>query len=63
VENPEMRERLRIYVKNLGYEITDERYRDDLKRGITRAIKTGAEELSQQQAFERAEAEVRSIIG
>jgi hypothetical protein len=63
VENPEMRERLRIYVKNLSYEITDERYRDDLKRGITRAIKTGAEELSQQQAFERAEAEVRSIIG
>lgn len=61
-ENPEMRERLRIYVKNLSYEITDERYRDDLKRGITRAIKTGAEELTADQAFQRAEEEVKNIM-
>jgi len=61
-EDPELRELLRIYVKNLSYEINDERYRDDLKRGVTRIIKSGAEELTPNQAHERAEAEVKTIM-
>jgi hypothetical protein len=60
--NPELRERLRVYVKNLSYDITDERYRDDLERGVTRLIKSGAENLSRDAALARAEAEINAMI-
>jgi excisionase family DNA binding protein len=60
-EDPELRERLRVYVKNLDYDIIDERYRDDLSRGITRIIKAGSEDLTPDQALIRAESEVRRM--
>ena len=60
--DPELRERLRVYVKNLSYDITDERYRDDLERGVTRLIKSGAENLSRDAALARAEAEINAMI-
>lgn len=61
--DPELRERLRVYIKNLNYDIIDERYRDDLDRGITRIIKAGAEYLSPDQALIRAEGELRRMTG
>jgi hypothetical protein len=60
--DPELRERLRVYVKNLGYDIIDERYRDDLSRGITRIIKGGSEYLTPDEALGRAESEVRRML-
>jgi len=59
----ELRERLRVYIKNLDYDIIDERYRDDLGRGITRIIKAGAEHLSPDQALARAESELGRMTG
>lgn len=61
--DPELRERLRVYIKNLNYDIIDERYRDDLGRGITRIIKAGAEYLSPDEALIRAEGELRRLTG
>jgi hypothetical protein len=60
--DPALRERLRVYVKNLDYSFTDERYSDDLARGVTRLVKWGAEDISQDAALERAETEVRSMM-
>jgi hypothetical protein len=60
-EDPELRERLRVYIKNLDYDIIDERYRDDLSREITRVIKAGSEYLTPDQALIRAESEVRRM--
>ncbi|WP_067674479.1 hypothetical protein [Nocardia miyunensis] len=54
----ELRERLRVYVKNLNFDLTDERYRDDLARGTTRLIKSALEDLSRDAALARAETEV-----
>lgn len=39
----ELRERLRVYVKNLNCDIINERYRDDLGHGIGRIVKAGSE--------------------
>ncbi|TNC29218.1 hypothetical protein [Amycolatopsis alkalitolerans] len=61
-QDPELRERLRVYVKNLNYDITDERYRDDLTRGTTRLIKSATEDLSRDAALARAEAEVTAMM-
>jgi hypothetical protein len=61
-EDPQQRERLRIYVKNLNYELIDERYQDDLARGVTRLVKSGAEELSRDAALARAQAEVHAML-
>jgi hypothetical protein len=61
-EDPELRERLRLYVKNLEYVITDERYRDDLARGVTRLVKSGAEDLSRDAALARAEGEIKIML-
>lgn len=60
--DPQLRERLRVYVKNLNYDLTDERYRDDLARGVTRLVKSGAEELSREAALTRAEEEIRAML-
>lgn len=62
-ENPELRERLRVYVRHLNFDITDERYRDDLDRGITRMVKPGGEDLGRDAALARAETEIRSLVG
>ena len=62
IRNGLFAERLRVYVKNLSYDITDERYRDDLERGVTRLIKSGAENLSRDAALARAEAEINAMI-
>jgi hypothetical protein len=61
-EDPGLRERLRVYVKNLNYDIIDERYRDDLSRGITRVVKAGSEVLTPDEALSRAEREVRRML-
>jgi hypothetical protein len=61
-EDPELREQLRVYVKNLNYDIIDERYRDDLSRGITRIVKAGSELLTPDEALSRAEREVRRML-
>jgi hypothetical protein len=62
-EDRELRERLRVYVKNLDYVITDERYKDDLARGVTRLIKPGGEALSRDASLARAESVVNDLLG
>ncbi len=37
-QDAQLRERLRVYVRNLTFDIVDERYTDDLNRGVTRLI-------------------------
>lgn len=53
-----LRDRLRIYVKNLEFEVVDARYRDDLRRGVTRIIKSGGMTLSHDEAVALAESEI-----
>jgi hypothetical protein len=57
-----LRDRLRIYVKNLEFGIIDERYHDDLRRGLVRVVKSAAETLSEADARNRAEVEVRRLL-
>ena len=60
--DPQLRERLRVYVKNLNYDLTEERYRDDLMRGVTRLIKAGGEVLSRDDALALAQTEIRAML-
>jgi hypothetical protein len=60
--DPQLRERLRVYVKNLNYDVTEERYRDDLSRGVIRLVKPGGEELSRDGALARAQEEIRGML-
>lgn len=57
-----LRDRLRIYVKNLEFELINERYRDDLKRGVSRVIKDAAETVSPDASHARAEAEITALL-
>jgi DNA-binding XRE family transcriptional regulator len=57
-----LRDRLRIYVKNLEFDVIDARYRDDVRRGITRVIKTGGLALSESEARTAAEDEIHSML-
>ena len=61
-EDSELRERLRIYVRNLSFDITDERYLDDLRRGVTRVIKKGSETLTPEQAQRLAGETVHGLV-
>ncbi|MGW4339825.1 hypothetical protein ACWEK5_44670 [Rhodococcus koreensis] len=60
--NTELRERLRLYAKNLDFELIDERYSDDQARGVTRTIKSATEKLSVDEARQRAEDEIARLL-
>jgi hypothetical protein len=57
-----LRDRLRLYVKNLEFELIHERYADDLRRGVSRAVKAAAEVVSPDCAQARAEAEIARLL-
>lgn len=57
-----LRDRLRIYVKNLEFDVIDARYRDDVRRGISRVIKAGGLVMTEDEAREAAEAEIHSLL-
>ena len=57
-----LRDRLRIYVKNLEFDVIDARYRDDLRRGDARIVKGGGIALSRDEALEVAEAEIKACL-
>lgn len=55
-----LRDRLRIYVKNLEFDVIDARYRDDVQRGVSRVLKTGGLTLDETEARAIAEAEIHA---
>jgi hypothetical protein len=57
-----LRDRLRLYVKNLEFDLIHERYADDLGRGVSRAVKNAAETVSPASARARAEAEIAALL-
>lgn len=57
-----LRDRLRIYVKNLEFDVIDARYRDDLRRGVSRLIKGGGVLLDDSEARALAEAEIEALL-
>ena len=57
-----LRDRLRIYVKNLEFDVVDARYRDDLRRGVTRMIKKGGLTLSHTEAVELATSHIDGYL-
>lgn len=58
-----LRDRLRLYVKNLEFDLIYERYADDLRRGVSRVIKGAAEAVTPAAAEARAEAEIAAMLG
>jgi len=54
-------DRMRIYVKNLEFDMIDARYRDDLKRGRTRMIKHGGQQITEDEARALATEEIRNL--
>lgn len=57
-----LRERLRIYVKNLEFDVVDVRYHDDLRRDASRTVKAGGLRLSEDDARALAETEIRALL-
>lgn len=57
-----LRNQLRIYVKNLEFDIVSERYHDDLRRGTTRIIKSATETLTAEEAHRLAELQVEHLL-
>lgn len=57
-----LRERLRIYVKNLEFDVVDVRYHDDLRREISRIVKAGGRRLDEDEARALAESEIRALL-
>jgi hypothetical protein len=57
-----LRDRLRIYVKNLEFEVIDARYRDDVRRGVCRVLKTGGVMLDESEARAIAEIEIQQAL-
>ena len=58
----QLRERLRIYVKNLEFSVIDARYKDDLRRGAMRVLKQGGISLSEAESMELARSEIQSML-
>jgi hypothetical protein len=56
-----LRDRMRIYVKNLEFDVIDARYRDDLRRGRTRLIKPGGQTITEAEARALADAEITML--
>ena len=57
-----LRERLRIYVKNLEFDVIDARYGDDVRRGVSRIIKPGGVTLTADEAHALAEQEIHALL-
>lgn len=57
-----LRDRLRIYIKNLEFDVIDARYRDDARRGVSRVLKTGGVALDEAEARTLAEREIHSML-
>lgn len=57
-----LRDRLRIYVKNLEFDVIEARYRDDLRRGVARVLKHGGIAMSEAVAAETAAAEIQAML-
>ncbi|ONH31663.1 hypothetical protein [Pseudofrankia asymbiotica] len=57
-----LRDRLRIYVKNLEFDVIEARYRDDARRGVSRVIKTGGVALDATEARALAEREIHDML-
>lgn len=57
-----LRDRLRIYVKNLEFDVVDARYRDDLRRGVARIVKGGGVAVPRDEALRLAEAEINAHL-
>jgi hypothetical protein len=57
-----LRDRLRIYVKNLEFAIVNERYQDDQRRGVARVIKHATESLTEAEARARAATEIEKLL-
>jgi hypothetical protein len=57
-----LRDRLRIYIKNLEFDVIDARYRDDARRGVSRVLKTGGVALDKTEARTLAEQEIHSML-
>lgn len=57
-----LRDRLRIYVKNLEFDVIDARYRDDVRRGVSRVVKSGGVALTDAEARTLAEDEIHSLL-
>ncbi|MBM9464096.1 hypothetical protein JL108_11605 [Aeromicrobium sp. YIM 150415] len=60
--NGALRDRLRIYVKNLEFGVIDARYLDDIRRGVTRVIKRGGLPMSESEARAVAENEIQAML-
>ncbi|BBZ31207.1 hypothetical protein MMAD_55020 (plasmid) [Mycolicibacterium madagascariense] len=54
-------DRMRIYVKNLEFDVIDARYRDDLKRGRVRLIKAGGQQIDEAEAHDLANQEIQFL--
>ncbi|MFJ9390857.1 hypothetical protein ACIRON_18670 [Nocardioides sp. NPDC101246] len=57
-----LRDRLRIYVKNLEFDVIEARYRDDLRRGVARVIKSGGIAVSEAEAAKTATTEIQAML-
>lgn len=57
-----LRDRLRIYVKNLEFDVVESRYHDDVRRRISRIIKPGGQHLSHDEAHTLAETQIRALL-
>lgn len=57
-----LRDRLRIYVKNLEFDVIDARYRDDARRGLTRSLKVGGVSIAPNEARALAEGEIHAML-
>jgi hypothetical protein len=57
-----LRDRLRIYVKNLEFDVIEARYRDDVRREVSRVLKTGGLQLDESEARSIAESEIHGAL-
>ncbi|MET7392023.1 hypothetical protein ABZS66_00790 [Dactylosporangium sp. NPDC005572] len=57
-----LRDRLRIYVKNLEFDVIDARYRDDIRRGVARVVKHGGQALPRDESLALATEEIRTFM-
>ncbi|WP_067673048.1 hypothetical protein [Nocardia miyunensis] len=57
-----LRDRLRIYVKNLEFDVIEARYADDLRRGTARMLKAGGQSLTEDESYAIAKTEIDSLL-
>lgn len=61
-EDGELRERMRLYAKNLDFELIDERYLDDSARGVTKTLKAASQTLTPEEAHQMAQKVVAGLL-